>query len=224
MTSGEELIEPVTASQLAEAVDLVASNGARAWGTREIDLSAVREFLRREQLKTPEHLPALFVVWVRASCEALAQVPLLNSRWTDDGIRAFKFVNLGIEVPTGRGRVVPVVKDADQLALQDLADALADLVQRAAAGYVSEKEISGGTFTVALAGPDGAVLSRPLLHEGQAGIYHFGRIRQAPVVINDAIAIRPVCNASLAFDHRILDGASSSRFQNLVKSRLESWS
>ena len=147
MTSGEELIEPVTASQLAEAVDLVASNGARAWGTREIDLSAVREFLRREQLKTPEHLPALFVVWVRASCEALAQVPLLNSRWTDDGIRAFKFVNLGIEVPTGRGRVVPVVKDADQLALQDLADALADLVQRAAAGYVSEKEISGGTFT-----------------------------------------------------------------------------
>ena len=224
MTSGEELIEPVTASQLAEAVDLVASNGARAWGTREIDLSAVREFLRREQLKTPEHLPALFVVWVRASCEALAQVPLLNSRWTDDGIRAFKFVNLGIEVPTGRGRVVPVVKDADQLALQDLADALADLVQRAAAGSVTDEEVSGGTFTVALAGPDGAVLSRPLLHEGQAGIYHFGRIRQAPVVINDAIAIRPVCNASLAFDHRILDGASSSRFQNLVKSRLESWS
>jgi 2-oxoisovalerate dehydrogenase E2 component (dihydrolipoyl transacylase) len=117
---------------------------------------------------------------------------------------------------------VPVVKNADHLSLIQLAMALTSAGQRAAVGtasFVSER----GTFTVGNSGAFGSVLSRPMLHDGQAAIYHFGAIRKVPFVTDDGIATRAVCFASMAFDHRVMDGGTSSRFQNLVKSRLESW-
>jgi pyruvate dehydrogenase E2 component (dihydrolipoamide acetyltransferase) len=219
LTTREELAEPMTPARFADAINLVAHNKARAWGSREIDLTRVLAELPH----LPSRLPTAFVVWVHIVCEALLEVPLLNSRWTDGGIRVFNFINIGFEVPTGRGRLVPVIKDAGRLALPDLASSLADASQRAAAGYLSPADCEHGTFTVGFGGDYGATLSRPLLHDGQAGIYTLGAIRKVARVVNDAIAIRHVSNASLTFDHRILDGSTSSRFQNLVKSKLESW-
>lgn len=218
-TGTEEVAEPITPSRLAAARDLVVSNTARAWGTREIDLTIVDRLLGAGSIALPDlpaAIPALFVVAVSAVCSALREVPMLNSRWADDGIRVYRSIDIGLELPTGRaGRVVPVVKDADRLSLTDLGAALAAAARRA--------QPEDGTFTVGYAGAHGSIMSRPLLHEGQAGIYHLGRARRMPRVVDDAISIRTVAYASLAFDHRILDGSTSSRFQNLVKARLESW-
>jgi 2-oxoisovalerate dehydrogenase E2 component (dihydrolipoyl transacylase) len=115
-----------------------------------------------------------------------------------------------------------VVNDAARLSLAQLAGALISATQRAAAAPASVAS-EHGTFTVGNSGAYGSVLSRPLLHDGQAAIYHFGKIRKIPFLTEDGIAIRDVCFASLAFDHRVMDGGTSSRFQNLVKSGLESW-
>jgi pyruvate/2-oxoglutarate dehydrogenase complex dihydrolipoamide acyltransferase (E2) component len=170
----------------------------------------------------PPDLPTTFVIAVQVICRALVEVPILNSRWSDDGIHVAKNIDIGLEIVTGRGRVVPVVKDADRLSLAELAGALKSAMRRAAEGpesVVSER----GTFTVGNSGAHGSVLSRPMLHDGQAAIYHFGTIRRVPFVTQDGIAIRDVCFASMAFDHRVMDGGTSSRFQNLVKSGLESW-
>lgn len=219
MSSREDLAEPLTPSRLAEAHDLALHNKARAWGSREIDVTR----LVAEGPQLPSEIPPAFVAWARVVCQALGEVPMLNSRWTDDGIRVFSFINLGLEVPTGHGRAVPVIKDAAALALPELAAALADASRRALGGYLAPGECEGGTFTIGFAGRHGSMLSRPLLHDGQAGIYHFGAVRTAARIVEDRIAIRYVCNASLAFDHRILDGSTSSRFQNLVKAKLESW-
>jgi len=115
-----------------------------------------------------------------------------------------------------------VVKDASRLSLAQLAGALISATQRAAAAPASVAS-EHATFTVGNSGAYGSILSRPLLHDGQAAIYHFGKIRKVPFVIEDGIAIRTLCFASMAFDHRVMDGGTSSRFQNLVKSGLESW-
>jgi 2-oxoisovalerate dehydrogenase E2 component (dihydrolipoyl transacylase) len=167
-------------------------------------------------------LPAAFVVAVQVISRALAELPILNSRWSDEGIRVARNIDIGLEIATGRGRVVPVVKNADRLSLAQLAGALMSAAQRATAapGSVASER---GTFTVGNSGAYGSVLSRPMLHDGQAAIYHFGKIRKVPFVTEDGLAIRSMCFASMAFDHRVMDGGTSSRFQNLVKSGLESW-
>ena len=215
----------MTPSMLAEADDLVRSNNARAWGCREIDMTRICELLDQSAVDVPALPPALaapFVIAVQVICRALVEFPILNSRWTDDGIRVAKNIDIGLETATGRGRVVPVVKDADRLSLMELAKALTLAAERAAVGtasFVAEQ----GTFTVGNSGAYGSVLSRPMLHDGQAAIYHFGAIRRVPFVTDDGVAKRAVCFASMAFDHRVMDGGTSSRFQNLVKSGLESW-
>ena len=215
MRRAQEDVEPLTPAQVAAADDLAFSNTARAWGSREIDVTAI-ERSARDFRGPSEVIPAVFVAVVSAVCAALREVPMLNSRWTDGGIRVFKNIDVGIELPTGRGgRVVPVVRDADRLSLDELGSALLAAARRG----LSEE----GTFTVGYSGAYGSTQSRPLLHDGQAGIYHFGRVRQMPRIAGDAITVRSVAYGSLAFDHRILDGSTSSRFQNLVKTRLESW-
>ncbi len=223
--AANELVEPLTQAMIAEAEDLRHSNKARAWGSREIDMTRVCglvDQLGADLPTLPPALPAAFVIAVHVICRALAEVPILNSRWSDEGIHVARNIDIGLEIATGRGRLVPVVKDADRLSLVQLAEALILATQRVAAApasIVSEQ----GTFTVGNSGAHGSVLSRPMLHDGQAAIYHFGTIRRLPFVTEDGIAIRDVCFASMAFDHRVMDGGTSSRFQNLVKSGLESW-
>jgi 2-oxoisovalerate dehydrogenase E2 component (dihydrolipoyl transacylase) len=223
--AASELAAPLTQARVAQAKDMIHSNNARAWGSREIDMTRVCELVDRSAVglpALPPTLPGTFVIAVQVICRTLAKVPVLNSRWSDEGIRVGQHIDIGLEIATGRGRVVPVVKDADRLSLAELAGALISATQRAAAGpesVVAEQ----GTFTVGNSGAYGSVLSRPLIHDGQAAIYHFGTIRKVPFAVDDGIAIRAVCFGSMAFDHRVMDGGTSSRFQNLVKSGLETW-
>ncbi len=214
-----EQIVPMTPERAAAAEDLVLSNIARAWGSREIDMTRVEKLFDVRtpgQPRAPEAIAPVLAVLVRAVCMALREVPMLNSRWTDDGIVLFRNIDIGIELPDGRGgRVVPAVRDADQLSLDELGTAVIAATRRG--------ESESSTFTVGYSGAHGSILSRPLLHSGQAGIYHLGRARQVPWIVDDGIAVRTVAYASLTFDHRILDGSTSSKFQNLVKTTLESW-
>ncbi|MFW5713623.1 MAG: dihydrolipoamide acetyltransferase family protein [Brevefilum sp.] len=154
----------------------------------------------------------------------LKAIPLANSSWTEEGIRIHKQINLGMAVamPDG-GLIVPVIKNADELSLIGLARAIADLAERAREGKLEPDEVQGGTFTLTNHGTKGSLFATPVINQPQSGILGTGIIQKRPVVVNDAIAIRPMVYLSYAFDHRILDGASADSFLSHVVHALENW-
>jgi 2-oxoisovalerate dehydrogenase E2 component (dihydrolipoyl transacylase) len=196
---------------------------ATAWF--EVDMSAVvaaRERLRAE-FETREGVPLTYLPFVvLAAVEGLRRFPIVNSAWEGDRIVLKGAIHVGIAVAVPDGLVVPVVKHADRYSLAGLARILHDLITRARSGKLTMDDVTGGTFTVNNPGAYGSVLSTPIIHQPQAAILSMEAIVRRPVVVGDAIAIRPMMNLSMSFDHRILDGAVACQFLRAVKDRLES--
>lgn len=145
---------------------------------------------------------------------AAARTPSVNSHWDDEAqeIVQYGHVNLGIAAATGRGLIVPNIKDADTLSLGELADALADLVDAARAGTTSPRSLTGGTITITNVGVFGVDAGTPILNPGEAAILAMGAVRRMPWEYNGEIALREVMTLSLSFDHRLVDGEQGSRF------------
>ena len=162
--------------------------------------------------------------FLSAIVAGLKAVPLANSSWTEEGIRIHQQINLGMAVamPDG-GLIVPVIKQADELSLLGMARAISDLAERARQGKLEPDEVQGGTFTLTNHGTKGSLFATPVINQPQSGILGAGMIQKRPVVVNDAIAIRPMVYLSYAFDHRILDGASADTFLAHVVHALENW-
>ena len=119
--------------------------------------------------------------------------------------------------------IVPVIKNADSLSLLGIARSVNDLAERARAKKLQPEEVKGGTFTITNHGTSGSLFATPIINQPQSGILGVGVIQKRVVVVNDAIAIRPMVYLSLTFDHRLLDGASGDRFLTKVKETLEAW-
>jgi len=164
-----------------------------------------------------------------AIVRGLITCPDVNSSWMDDGIQRYRVINLGMAVSLGEeGLIVPVIKDADLLSLQGLAQKINDLSARARAKKLLPDEVKGGTFTLTNHGSGGSLFASPIIFQPQAAILGVGMMQQRAVVLtdasgNDSIAIRPMIYLSLVFDHRILDGDSGDRFLKVVKETLENW-
>jgi 2-oxoisovalerate dehydrogenase E2 component (dihydrolipoyl transacylase) len=154
--------------------------------------------------------PLLLVA--KAVLLAIRRHPMVNSTWTGDEIVVKRYVNLGIAAATERGLIVPNVKDADQLPLRDLADALTALVQTAKSGRTAPADMSGGTFTITNVGVFGVDTGTPILPPGESAILAFGAVRDMPWVHKGKIKVRQVTTLGLSFDHRIIDGELGSRF------------
>ena len=164
-----------------------------------------------------------------AIVSGLKSCPDVNSSWTDEGIQRYSAINLGMATSLGeQGLIVPVIKDADLLSLQGLAQKVNDLSARARAKKLLPDEVKGGTFTLTNHGSSGSLFASPIIFQPQAAILGTGRMQKRAVVVtdasgNDSIAIRPMIYLSLVFDHRILDGESADRFLKVVKETLENW-
>jgi 2-oxoisovalerate dehydrogenase E2 component (dihydrolipoyl transacylase) len=162
--------------------------------------------------------------FVAASVAALRAYPMVNSSWSDEGLLLHSAINIGMATSLGeQGLIVPVIKNADGLSLLGLARAVNDLAQRARAKKLQPDEVQDGTFTITNHGVSGSLFAMPIINQPQCAILGVGAIQKRAVVINDAIAIRPMVYLSLTFDHRILDGASADRFLTKVKEMMESW-
>jgi 2-oxoglutarate dehydrogenase E2 component (dihydrolipoamide succinyltransferase) len=162
--------------------------------------------------------------FVSAAVSALKQFPIVNSSWSDEGIRLHQNINLGVAVSLGEdGLIVPVIKHADGLSLLGIARAVNDLANRARSRKLQPDDVKGGTFTITNHGITGSLFATPIINQPQAAILGVGTIQKRVVVINDAIAIRPMVYLSLTFDHRILDGASADRFLAKVVDTLQNW-
>jgi 2-oxoglutarate dehydrogenase E2 component (dihydrolipoamide succinyltransferase)/2-oxoisovalerate dehydrogenase E2 component (dihydrolipoyl transacylase) len=180
----------------------------------EADFSEIAEFRKG---KSVTYLPFI----ISAVSRAIKEVPILNSSWGDEGIIRKKDIHLGIAVAVEDGLLVPVVRHADHKRLMQLSREVADLAERARNKKLNPDEVQGGTFTITNHGGFGSLFSTPIIHQPQIAILGVGAVQKRAVVINDAIAIRPMCYLSLSFDHRVIDGATADQFMSKVKTHLE---
>jgi 2-oxoglutarate dehydrogenase E2 component (dihydrolipoamide succinyltransferase) len=182
-------------------------------------------FEQRERFKltyTPFFLDAVV--------KALKDYPMLNASVDGDNIILRKDVNLGIAVALENkpgqlagGLIVPVIKNAEQKNLIELARSVNDLAQRARTKKLMPDEVAGGTFTVTNPGSFGNLYGFPIINQPQVAILGIGAIKKRPVVIDDAIAIRSMVYISMSYDHRIIDGALGGMFMERVVQYLESF-
>jgi len=213
--TGEEVI-PLTSMRKTIAERMVASrrNAAHVVTFFEADFSGLASFRQKHQLT---YLPFI----ITAVTRAMKDVPLLNSSWSENGIVLRHDVHMGIAVALEEGLLVPVIRNADKKGLTQLGKEVADLAERARAKRLNPDEVQGGTFTITNHGGSGSLFSTPIIHQPQIAILGVGAVQKRPVVINDAIAIRPMCYLSLSFDHRVIDGATADQFMTKVKEYLE---
>ncbi len=150
----------------------------------------------------------------KAVCIAIKRNPSVNSRWDGDNneIVQMNYVNLGIAAATPRGLTVPNIKDAQDLSLMEISEALTALTDTARAGKTSPKDLSGGTISITNVGVFGIDAGTPILNPGEAAILALGAVRKMPWEHHGEIALRQVMTLSLSFDHRLVDGEQGSRF------------
>ena len=173
-----------------------------------------------EQFRAGRSLTYLSFV-ISAVSTALRALPMVNASWRDHGIVLNKALHIGIAVAIEDGLLVPVIRHADRKGLTQIAKEVADLAQRARSKRLAPEDVLDGTFTITNHGRFGSLFSTPIINQPQSAILGVGAVQKRAVVINDAIAIRPMCYLSLSFDHRIIDGAIADRFMSLVKQHLE---
>jgi 2-oxoglutarate dehydrogenase E2 component (dihydrolipoamide succinyltransferase) len=163
--------------------------------------------------------------FICAVVEGLKAYPIVNSSWSDEGVLIHKDINIGMATSLGEeGLIVPVIKGAAGHSLLNMARSVNDLATRARSKKLQPDDVKGGTFTLTNHGTSGSLFAFPIINQPQCGILGIGAMQKRVVVIDDAIAIRPMIYLSFAFDHRILDGASADWFLMRVKETLENWS
>jgi len=211
----EEMI-PLTQMRktIAERMVLSRRTAAHVATFFEADFSGIATFREGRSLT---YLP--FVI--NAVTRAMKDLPFLNSSWRDQGLAIMKDIHVGVAVALDDGLLVPVIRHADRKGLNELAHEVADLAERARSKRLAPEEVQGGTFTITNHGGFGSLFSTPIINQPQAAILGVGSVQKRAVVINDAIAIRPMCYLSLSFDHRVIDGATADRFMAKVKQHLE---
>jgi pyruvate dehydrogenase E2 component (dihydrolipoamide acetyltransferase) len=158
----------------------------------------------------------------KALCEAIREFPHVNAAIDDENLVVFRRVNLAIAVDLDfDGLVAPVIKDADQMSLQELARAIRDVSERARTNQLKPEDFTGGTYTISNSGVFGTMITAPIINQPQVAILSTDAITKKPVVIEtedgDMIGIRPVGVLAQSFDHRAIDGAYSAAFLNRVR-------
>jgi 2-oxoglutarate dehydrogenase E2 component (dihydrolipoamide succinyltransferase) len=146
---------------------------------------------------------------------------MLNAEIQGDEIVLKGYYDIGIAVSTEEGLVVPVLRDADKKTFAEIERDIAGSAARARDGKLTLPELQGGTFTLTNGGVFGSLLSTPILNAPQVGILGMHKIQERPVALNGAVAIRPMMNLALSYDHRIVDGAEAVRFLIHVKQMVE---
>ena len=221
-----DTLTPLTPARRAIAEHMVRSRrtAPHAWLMMEVDMSGVARLRGARRAEFEERYGAKLTylpLVARAVCDALRQFPTLNASWSDDGLIVHRDLNLGIAVALEENLIVPVVRNADRLSVAGLAVAMQDLGDRARSNKLKLDEIQGGTFTLNNTGALGTVLTQAIINQPQAAILAMDAVIKRAVVVDDAIAIRPIMNLGLSFDHRINDGLQATRFLKKVKDLLE---
>jgi 2-oxoglutarate dehydrogenase E2 component (dihydrolipoamide succinyltransferase) len=227
--------EPVNAMRrgIAEHMRRSLDTSAHVTSAIEVDMSkvvAIREKLKKEYQASYGVNPTYLAFVARAAVETLREYPWINGEMRGDKIVTRNFVNLGfaVELADGKGLIVPVVKHTEGLNLLGMARSIAEIAQRARDKKLMPDDVQGGTFTITNPGGYGTFHGTPIISQPQAGILGTYAVVKRPWVIEDelgadVIAIRPIMNVTLTYDHRLIDGALAGRFLRDLRQRLETW-
>jgi len=211
--------------RIAEHMVASRRTSAHVHSVFEVNFSRVaqiREAKKAEFERSGAKLTFLSFI-VKAAVEALRAVPIVNASVDGDSVVYHKDVNVGIAVALDWGLIVPVIKNADERNLVGLSRSIADLANRARQKQLKPEDVQGGTFTITNPGVFGALFGMPIINQPQVAILGVGNIEKRPVVVDDAIAIRPMAYLSLGYDHRVIDGAVADEFMSHVKKTIEHW-
>jgi pyruvate dehydrogenase E2 component (dihydrolipoamide acetyltransferase) len=230
-----ETVEPMTPMRkgIAEHMRRSLDTSAHVTTTFEVDLSkvvAIRQKLKREYEERHGVKLTYLAFIARATLDAIAKWPWMNAEIRGESIVTKSYVNLGIAVALegGKGLIVPVVKHAEDKNLLGLARAIEEIADRARNKKLMPDDVQGGTFTITNPGGFGAIHGTPIISQPQVAILDVEAMVKRPVVVQDetgadVIAIRPIMNLCLAYDHRLIDGAYAAQFMRDLRINLETW-
>jgi 2-oxoglutarate dehydrogenase E2 component (dihydrolipoamide succinyltransferase) len=224
---GDQLIKHTTIrKQIAEHMVMSKHTSPHVLTVMEADMQrVVKHRSANKEIFARDGVNLTFTAYfMSAIVTGLKNYPVVNSSWSDEGVLVHKAINLGMATSLGEeGLIVPIIKNADNLSLLAMARAVNDLANRARTKKLQPDEVKGGTFTLTNHGISGSLFAFPVINQPQCGILGVGAMQKRVVVVDDAIAIRPMVYLSFVFDHRILDGASADNFLMKVKETLEGW-
>ena len=230
-----ETVEPMTAMRrgIADHMRRSLDTSAHVTSAIEVDMSrivAAREQLKKEYQASYGVNPTYLAFIALATVENLRDYPYVNGELRGESIVTRNFVNLGIavELADGKGLIVPVIRNAETLNLLGLAKGIATIAQKARDKQLLPDDVQGGTFTITNPGGYGTFHGTPVISQPQAGILGTYALVKRPWVTQDelgkdVIAIRPIMNITLTYDHRLVDGAYAGRFLRDLRERLEEW-
>ncbi len=227
----DELIRPSPIRRMiAENMSQSRSEIPHAWAAIEVDVTRLVKYRNAEMGRVAEttgnRLTYLHIILWHVAAALKSHRPL-NASWDDGSIVLKGNVNIGIAVAASDGLIVPVLRNADRLNINDTVSETARLVEAARTGRLGVHDVQGGTFTLNNTGALGSVWGGAIINYPQAAILTTESIVKRPAVVSgpdgeDVIAIRSMMNMCLSFDHRVIDGAEAMAFLNDIKNRLES--
>jgi 2-oxoglutarate dehydrogenase E2 component (dihydrolipoamide succinyltransferase) len=230
---GEQL-EPMTAMRrgVMEHMRRSVDTAAHVTSAIEVDFArvvALRQKLKPELAKQGVNLTYLAFI-ARAAVDTMRDYPYVNGEIRGQSIVTRPSVNLGIAVALdeGKGLIVPVIRNSGDLNLQGVARAIQDLAERARTKKLLPDDVQGGTFTITNPGSFGTFHGTPIINQPQSAILGTYALVKRPWVVqdelgNDVIAIRPIMNLTLTYDHRLVDGAYAGMYLRDLRERLETW-
>ena len=190
----------------------------------EIDMSAAQA-LRKEHAEAFEKRYqvklGLMSFFVKAAIDALKQFPQLNAEVRGNDIVYHNYFDIGVAIGSGRGLVVPVLRNAERMSFAEIEKRIADFAQRAKESKLKAEELESGTFTITNGGVFGSLLSTPVINPPQSGILGMHMIQDRPVARDNEVVIRPMMYVALTYDHRIVDGREAVLFLRRVKEVIE---
>ncbi|HEY2353401.1 MAG TPA: 2-oxoglutarate dehydrogenase, E2 component, dihydrolipoamide succinyltransferase [Gaiellaceae bacterium] len=230
-----ESLEPISAMRrgIAHHMRQSLDTSAHVTSAIEVDFSrivAARNNLKKEYQSAYGVNPTYLAFIAKATVEVLREYPYVNAEMRGDSIVTRNFVNLGIavELAEGKGLIVPVIRNAETLNLLGLAKGIVDIANKARNKQLVPDDVQGGTFTITNPGGYGTFHGTPVISQPQSAILGTYALVKRPWVItdetgNDAIAIKPMMNITLTYDHRLVDGAYAGRFLRGLRELLEGW-
>jgi pyruvate dehydrogenase E2 component (dihydrolipoamide acetyltransferase) len=224
-------IEPmgVMRRKIADHMVMSLRTSPHVYSAYEVDFGRIDEIRKKKKAEYEAiGVKLTYTAFIaKATVDVIRQFPFSNASIDGDNIIYKKDINLGIAVALDAGLIVPVIKNADERNMLGIARAIQDLSGRARTKQLKPDEVQGGTFTITNPGIFGAVFGLPVISQPQVAILGVGSVDKRVVVIDDMIAIRPMCYLTLGYDHRLIDGADAGRFLQALKERLqgfeESW-
>jgi pyruvate dehydrogenase E2 component (dihydrolipoamide acetyltransferase) len=228
---GEEVIPLVGMRKvIAEHLTKSYQTAVHVTTVIQVDVSKLVEFRERNKESFQQQYGVRLTYtpfFVKACTDALLEFPMLNATLQDDQIIVRHYVHMGVAVALGErgeeGLIVPVIRDAHKKSLIDIARELEDIAARARNKTIGVAEVQGATFTLTNPGSYGALIGTPIINYPQTAILGTYAIVKQPIVIDDMIAIRPMMNLCLSYDHRLIDGMYAGRFLQRVKRAIESF-